>query len=198
MGQVVFYDNDILIWDKEAGEDSEKLPELLAAEYGTLFVVHRLDKPVRGLILYARNKASAAVLSRQVTDGGLEKEYMCKAYGHFDEPKGEMADLLFKDRASGKTFVVKRERKGVKQAKLLYEVIGEETNPEGDIISTVRIKLITGRSHQIRVQFGSRKHPLIGDGKYGSRIKGDIELKSVMLRFIHPADGKMREFRSEL
>lgn len=194
MGKVIFSDESFIIYDKNPGEDSEKLPQDLKSSYEELYVVHRLDKPVSGLICLARTKEAAAQISRQITEGVFEKEYRCYVTGHFDEPKGEMRDLLYKDKASGKTFIVKRERKGVKEAVLLYEVISEKTDDNGNIVSEVKVKLITGRSHQIRVQFAGRKHPLIGDGKYGSRVKGDLALRSVRLKFKHPKTGELLEF----
>ena len=194
MGKVVFSDKSFIIYDKEPGEDSEKLPQDLKSSFEELYVVHRLDKPVSGLICLARTKEAAAQISRQITEGVFEKEYRCLAFGHFDEPKGEMRDFLYKDKSSGKTFIVKRERKGVKEAALLYEVTGERLYDNGNIISEVKVKLITGRSHQIRVQFAGRKHPLIGDSKYGSRIKGELALRSVRLKFKHPETGEYVEF----
>ena len=164
MDKIIYEDNDILIYLKEAGEDSEKI-------FPDLHVVSRLDKPVAGLLLFAKNKKAAAFYS----DGtNLEKAYYALVAGSVDD-EGELTDLLIKDKRTNKVFVVNRERKGVKEAKLHYQRL-DTVNVESGEFSLVKVKLYTGRTHQIRVQFASRKHPLVGDGKYGSRVKGYIRL----------------------
>ena len=110
--------------------------------------------------------------------------------GHPREPAATLTDLLFRDASHNKSYVVKRMRKGVREARLSYEEVGRT-----EALSLVRVQLYTGRTHQIRVQFASRRHPLWGDGKYGSRVKGDIALQSARLRFIHPGTGKAIDFR---
>lgn len=157
---ILYSDNDIIVCIKPVGVDSEKeLPELLG---GTIYPIHRLDKNVGGVMVYARTKQSAAALSKAVQDGSMVKEYVAMVHGTPPE-SGDWTDLLWKDSAKNKVFVVKRERKGVKKARLEFRRL---TEGEG---SLVRIRLYTGRSHQIRVQFASRGFPLIGDHKYGSR-----------------------------
>ena len=113
-------------------------------------------------MVYARNKKSAAALSKVIADGQMVKEYVALVHGTPPE-EGDWEDLLFKDSRKNKVFVVKRQRTGVKAARLTYRLLqlGEK--------SLVRIRLYTGRSHQIRVQFASRGFPLVGDHKYGSR-----------------------------
>ena len=106
--------------------------------------------------------------------------------------EGVLRDYLFKDSRKGRVFPVSRPRKGVKEAVLEYRI--SASAPDGST-SLADITLHTGRTHQIRVQFASRRHPLWGDGKYGSRIKGDIALQSARLRFIHPDTGKVMDFR---
>ncbi len=118
------------------------------------------------------------------------KTYRAVIAGGPDEqlpPEGILRDYLFKDSRKGRVFPVKRPRKGVREAVLEYCIV--ETAPDGSL-SLAEITLHTGRTHQIRVQFASRKHPLYGDGKYGSRFKGDIALQSAGLRFVHPDTGK--------
>ena len=162
--EILFSDKDIAVCIKPIGVDSEKqLPELLAeALGGDFYTVHRLDKNVGGVMVYARSSRSAAELSSAIQNGKMIKEYFALVHGT-PEPCGVMEDLLFKDSAKNKVFVVKRERRGVKKAKLEYDVVrAGET-------SLVHIRLHTGRSHQIRVQFASRGYPLLGDRKYGAR-----------------------------
>ncbi|MBQ4639133.1 MAG: RNA pseudouridine synthase [Clostridia bacterium] len=137
-----------------------KLREMLGGE---IFTLHRLDKNVGGVMVYARTKAAAATLSRCIQEGSMVKEYVAWVHGTV-EKAGVMEDLLFKDSRSNKVFVVKKRRAGVKEAKLSYQLLKTEND-----LSLVRIRLFTGRSHQIRVQFASRKHPLLGDHKYGAR-----------------------------
>ena len=143
---------------KERGEDSEKIaPPGYAA-------LSRLDVPVPGIIAVADSGKRI-----RVTD----KKYYLVCQGRFEETEGVMEDLLFHDSRSNRTFPVKRMRKGVKEARLSYKVLSY--NEEKDI-SYVAVVLDTGRTHQIRTQFASRKHPLAGDGKYGSRIKCPVAL----------------------
>lgn len=187
---ILFSDENIIVCIKEAGVDSEhKLPELLSSQFGgEIFTVHRLDVNVGGVMVYARNKKSAASLSKAIQEGAMVKEYVAQVHG--TPPKsGCFEDLLFKDSRKNKVFVVKRMRKGVKPAKLEYVCL-KESDP-----SLVRIRLHTGRSHQIRVQFASRGYPLVGDRKYGSKS----ELNSPMLyscRLTFPYKGELACFES--
>ena len=135
------------------------LKEILGGE---IFPIHRLDKNVGGVMVYARTKSAAAALSRAVQDGKVVKEYVALVHGTPPE-SGDWEDFLFKDSRKNKVFVVKKERKGVKLARLEFDRLREGEQ------SLVHIRLHTGRSHQIRVQFSSRGFPLVGDHKYGSR-----------------------------
>ena len=138
-------------------------------EPSELWLVHRLDRVVGGLMVFARNKKSAAKLSELVATDGIGKEYIAVCEG--DAPSGELADLLFKDAKQGKSFVTDRQRAGVKSAKLISTPIAF-VNEASDKRSLVKVKLITGRYHQIRAQLSSRHASIVGDGKYGSRDKG--------------------------
>jgi 23S rRNA pseudouridine1911/1915/1917 synthase len=131
------------------------------------------------------------------------KEYRAVIAGAPDEalpPEGLLRDYLFKDSRKGRVFAVSRPRKGVREAVLEYAILGSAEVPaptpatEKQTYSLSSITLHTGRTHQIRVQFASRKHPLWGDGKYGSRAKGAIALQSARLRFNHPQTGEPMEF----
>lgn len=156
---------------KAAGEDSEHdLPEMLAEQNGDqatdYYVVHRLDQAVAGLLVLARNRVTAAELSRQLTENRLRKTYLCVVSGVPAPASGEMQDLLYQDKMKRKMFPVKRKRAGVKEASLTYRVL--ETQAP---LTLVEVELQTGRFHQIRCQFAARKLPLVGDGKYGSRVR---------------------------
>lgn len=162
--EILFSDKHIAVCIKPVGLDSEsEVPAALKeAQGGDIFPIHRLDKNVGGIMVYARTKQAAAQLSRAVQEGAMVKEYVAIVHGTPPET-GDWSDLLWKDSQKNKVFVVKRERKGVKKARLEFVRLsdGEE--------SLVRIRLHTGRSHQIRVQFSSRGFPLVGDHKYGAR-----------------------------
>ena len=163
---ILYSDNNIIVCIKPVGIDSEKqLPELLKTQLGgDIYTVHRLDLNVGGVMVYARKKQSAAQLSKIIQDGLMVKEYLATVHGVPPE-SGDWEDLLFKDSRKNKVFVVKRMRNGVKKARL------EFTRLSDGEYSKVHIRLHTGRSHQIRVQFASRGYPLVGDHKYGSKAK---------------------------
>ena len=162
--EILYSDKGIAVCIKPVGLDSEaEVPAALKEQLGgEIFPIHRLDKNVGGVMVYARTKQAAAALSKAVQEGTMVKEYVAMVHGTPPET-GDWSDLLFKDSSKNKVFVVKKERRGVKKARLEFTTLhaGEE--------SLVRIRLHTGRSHQIRVQFSSRGFPLVGDHKYGSR-----------------------------
>jgi 23S rRNA pseudouridine1911/1915/1917 synthase len=146
---------------------SMKLGEL--GERDALWLVHRLDRNVGGVMAFARSSESAAKLSREIADGIFEKEYLAVAEGRVES--GSMSDYLFKDSTKSKAFVVNGARKGAKLALLDCECL-ETAETESGELSLVRIKLKTGRFHQIRAQLSARGTPLVGDQKYGSRVRG--------------------------
>lgn len=162
--EILYSDKELVVCVKPVGLDSEsEVPtELTKTLGGDIFTLHRLDKNVGGVMVYARTKAAAAALSKAIQEGRLVKEYVAMVHGTPPE-RGDWEDLLWKDSKKNKVFVVKRMRGGVKKARLEFTRLtaGEE--------SLVRIRLHTGRSHQIRVQFASRGYPLVGDHKYGAR-----------------------------
>ena len=162
--EILYSDKNIIACIKPVGLDSEaEVPAALIESFGgEIFPIHRLDKNVAGVMVYARTKQSAAALSKAVQEGTMVKEYVAMVHGTPPE-NGDWEDLLWKDSKKNKVFVVKRQRGGVKKARLEFKrLTAGET-------SLVRIRLHTGRSHQIRVQFSSRGYPLVGDHKYGSR-----------------------------
>ena len=188
---ILYSDQEIVVCVKPVGLDSESevpaaLKELLGGE---VFTLHRLDKNVGGVMVYARTKAAAAALSKAIQEGRLVKEYVAMVHGTPPE-RGDWEDLLWKDSKKNKVFVVKRMRGGVKKARLEFTRLtaGEE--------SLVRIRLHTGRSHQIRVQFASRGYPLVGDHKYGARDSSPAPmLFSCKLSF--PYRGKTLQFEAK-
>ena len=219
---IVYEDAALAVVNKPAGLSSETgLPDALRALWGKpdayVGVVHRLDIGVSGLMVLAKTPKAAASLTRQITesqdayavlDGRAEpakhtpaapvfvKQYRAVLAGAPDESlpeAGTLRDYLFKDSRKGRVFPVKKPRKGVREAVLEYRIAATAQTENGPF-SLADITLHTGRTHQIRVQFASRKHPLWGDGKYGSRCKGAIALQSARLCFRHPATGEKMEF----
>ena len=183
--EILYSDKDITVCIKPVGLDSEtEVPQALKEQLGgEVFPLHRLDKNVGGVMVYARTKAAAAALSKAIQNGGMGKEYVAKVHGEPPE-NGVLTDLLFNDSRKNKVFVVKKARTGVKEAKLQYRHLGA---------GLVHVRLFTGRSHQIRVQFSSRGFPLIGDHKYGSRA----EVTAPMLfscRITFPFKGKTHRY----
>lgn len=153
------------------GEKETDLPVLLEHQlHKPVYPVHRLDQGVGGVMVFALTKQAAAHLSRQVQQHTMEKEYWAVVTGVPEEPQGTFHDFLYRDAVKRKAFVVKKVRRGVKEAVLHYQV--EKTVlQQKRRFSLIKIQLVTGRFHQIRVQFAYRHMPLVGDGKYGSRIK---------------------------
>ena len=185
--QILYSDNDIVVCVKPVGMDSEaEVPAALAnALGGTIFTLHRLDKNVGGVMVYARSKAAAAALSKAIQEGEMVQEYVAQVHGQPPE-EGDWMDLLWKDSGKNKVFVVKRERKGVKKARLIFRRIGE---------GLVHIRLYTGRSHQIRVQFASRGFPLLGDHKYGARDEQTAPFL-FSCRITFPLKGKVHRYEA--
>ena len=162
--EILYESRELAVCVKPVGLESQaQVPEELKRQLGgEFFPVHRLDQNVGGVMVYARTKGAAAALSRLIQENTMVKEYVAMVHGTPEET-GDWEDLLFKDSSKNKVFVVKRMRGGVKKARLEYRRL-----TQGET-SLVRIRLHTGRSHQIRVQFASRKFPLVGDHKYGSK-----------------------------
>ena len=188
--KILYADRGIVACIKPVGLDSEtEGPAALKAELGgEIFPIHRLDKNVGGIMVFARTKSAAAALSKAVQDGQMIKEYVAMVHGTPPE-SGDWEDFLFKDSRKNKAFAVKKERKGVKYARLEFNRL------QGGEQSLVHIRLHTGRSHQIRVQFSSRGFPLVGDHKYGSRDAATAPML-FSCRITLPWNGESRVFES--
>lgn len=202
--KVLFEDKFIIICEKpanvlsEPGDSGEDIVTLASEHvHRPCFLVHRLDRNTGGAMVLSKMQKATGKLSEAIQKREFEKEYIAVIKGVPEEEEGIFKDLLFKDSQKNKTFVVKRERKGVKEASLEYRVLATAEHPGHGKISLIRVKLHTGRTHQIRVQFASRKMPLLGDGKYGSRDNHcETALWSHRLAFKHPITGENIEVKS--
>lgn len=168
---ILHAERSFLVCRKPVGVECEhELPALLAEEMkckvDSLYCIHRLDRAVGGVMVWARTPKAAAELSRQVQEKALKKAYFAVCSGIPTPDTGEMRDLLFKDSVKQKSFAVSSSRRGVKEALLDYHVL-QDAVLNGSPAALVRVTLHTGRFHQIRCQFATRGHPLLGDGKYG-------------------------------
>ena len=207
---IVYESEDFALVNKPVGMDSEH-----ALGEG-FFPVHRLDKVASGLLLYAKNPCSAKKLSEALQKGKIKKRYHIIVESAGDTSKeddetlsvktnstkntgsseakrlpkeGSFSDYLYKDTKKQKMFPVKKLRKGVKEAVLHYQVLEER-----DGLALVDVELETGRFHQIRAQFSAHGFPLFGDGKYGSRQKGNVALHCYTLSFPDPKSGEELHF----
>ena len=196
--ELIYVDEDILVCLKPARvlstDEPGGVPDLAREALGNpeadVRTVHRLDRVVSGLMVLARNGKAASELSRQIRDNEFEKEYMAVVHGTPERETGTLRDLLGRDKARKMTFVAAEPAKGVQEAVLDYTVLGTAEN-----MSRVRIRLHTGRTHQIRVQFASRGLPLVGERKYSELdVPCEIALWSCRIGFTHPKTGEKMEF----
>lgn len=196
--EILYQDADIVVCIKPprvlSTDEPGGLPELLRQELGTddVRTVHRLDRVVSGVMVLARNAKAASELSRQIREDVFAKEYLAVLHGTPKE-KGKLTDLLYRDKARKMTMVTNESGKGVQEAVLHYQRLGTEAG-----MSKVRIQLVTGRTHQIRVQFASRGMPLVGERKY-AELNDDCEIAlwSYRIVFYHPKTGEWMTFSKE-
>ena len=206
--EIVFRDRSIIVCKKPAGVACESasgkntITEFVAdtltesGEPSPVYVglVHRLDQVTSGLMLLSADKRLTGKISEAIAGKEAKKEYLAVVHGKPDSESGQMRDLLFRDSSKNKSYVVKRERRGVREASLEYTLIDTKDSPIGQL-SLVKIKLGTGRTHQIRVQFSSRGMSLVGDGKYGALDNApSVALLSYRLSFDHPISKKPMTF----
>ena len=199
--EVLYLDEDILVCIKPprvlSTDEPGGVPELARQELGQpqadMRTVHRLDRVVSGVMVLARSAQAASELSRQIREGSFQKEYLAVIHGSPAQDQGQLRDLLYRDKARRMTMVAQEPGKGVQEALLDYQVLGRR---EG--LSLVKIRLHTGRTHQIRVQFASRGMPLVGERKYSTlEDECQIALWSHALGFVHPTTGKPMSIRKQ-
>ena len=195
--ELIYRDETLVVCIKPAGvrstDEPGGVPELVREALGDpkakVLTVHRLDQVVSGLMVLARTEAAASELSRQIRENEFEKEYLAVVHGQ-PEAQATLRDLLYRDKARRMTLVAAEPAKGVQEAVLDYRVLSRAAD-----MSRVKIRLHTGRTHQIRVQFSSRGYPLVGERKYSLLEDGcPIALWSHALGFRHPATGEKMTF----
>ena len=207
MINVIYEDNHIIVVEKPVNVPSQAdstgakdmltlVKEYIKEKYqkpGNVYVglVHRLDRPVGGIMVFAKTSKAASRLSESIRSKDFQKTYLAVVNGTFNgENISGLEDYLYKDEALNVSKVVSKEKHGAKLAKLTYEVLDEQEN-----LSLVKINLETGRHHQIRVQFANANHSLYGDQKYGIGPKGvQIALWAYRIVFKHPVKEQMMEF----
>ena len=202
--EIIYKEKSFVIVKKQSGVLSENtvgttpgMVDLLKEQLSCdVFPVHRLDREASGVMVYATDKKGAAKLSEAISQGKFRKEYLIVVHGVPIEEKGIMEDFLFKDSKKNKSFVVDRERKGVKKASLEYTLL-ETKEIDGKKFSLVSVKLHTGRTHQIRVQFSSRNMPVVGDTRYGSDKKTEMCLFSRSIGFENPYTKEQMTFECQ-
>lgn len=189
--QLLYRDRYLVVCEKPVGIPSESpgLPDLVGAGLHTkCYPVHRLDQGTGGVAVLALSAGSCEAMRNLFTAGLVRKEYLAVIENSPPESSGEYTDLLFHDSRKNKSFVVSRNRKGVRDALCSWNVM-ESIHDNDRILTLVHITLHTGRTHQIRVQFASRGYPLAGDRKYGSRVKADtVCLWASGISFPHPLE----------
>ena len=209
--KVIYEDNQIIVVEKEPNIPSQldktgdmdmltMVKSYIKEKYnkpGEVYIglVHRLDRPVGGVMVFARTSKAASRLSEQVRNKTLKKTYIATVDGEIQQGQGILEDYLYKDERHNMSKVVNKDKKNAKLAKLDYEVLNYDAKRG---LTVVKINLHTGRHHQIRVQFANFGHSLYGDQKYGVRGKGkQIRLWAYKLELEHPTKKEMMTFESE-
>lgn len=207
--QVVYEDNQIIVVIKPhnmpSQEDASNDEDLLSLvkkyvkekynKQGNVFIglVHRLDRPTGGLMVFARNSKSAARLSKQMQDGEFKKVYYCVVEGRIKYNSQRLENFLKKDEKRNIVAIAPRLEEGTKRAELIYKCL-----EKSDKRSLLEVEILTGRSHQIRVQLANIGYPLFGDKKYGKSVqKGNLALWAGRLEFAHPVTKQKMKFVAE-
>lgn len=221
--EIIFEDNGLIVCYKPAGlatqtkqigqkdVDSELKNHLRG---GYLAMIHRLDQPVEGLLVFAKTKEAAASLSKQLGNDEMNKTYLAVVYGQLSEKQGTLTNYLFKEAKGNVSRIADAKTPGAKYAELSYEVLAEDNDAlkakqvgtaiNETTISLVRVHLKTGRHHQIRLQFAGANHPLLGDNKYAGEevleLSKNLQIRNVALcaselHFLHPKTKKKMEFK---
>ena len=210
----IFYeDQELIVVKKPVGMESQEThsfsPDLVSEikkhihhlstkkEEPYVGVIHRLDKPVSGIMVYAKTKEAASLLSRQIKENQMQKMYMAVVCGKPVDNVDNFVDYLLKDTGKNMSRIVEKGISGAKRAELRYQVV--DTFKEEELLTLVKIWLITGRHHQIRVQFAGRGMPLWGDHRYNPKFAGQksIALSACELSFFHPKTKKTLTFQME-
>ena len=206
--KIIYEDNHIIVVEKKPNIPSQSdktgdidmltiVKDYIKEKYNKpgnvyLGLVHRLDRPVGGIMIFAKTSKAASRLSNQVREKIFKKEYLAVVDGKFEQKKGSLTDYLYKDERNNISKVVKKEKKNAKLANLDYEVLNYNNVTN---LSLVKINLHTGRHHQIRVQLANFNHSIFGDQKYGTRGQGkQIALWAYKLTIIHPITKEEMEF----
>lgn len=208
--KVIYEDNHIIVVEKKPNIPSQKdktedvdmltiIKQYIKEKYNKpgevyLALIHRLDRPVGGVMVFAKTSKAAARLSEEVRNRNLKKEYLVIVDGKMDRKEGTLENYLLKNEKTNTSKVVKEGTKNSKYAKLDYQVLkyNEEIN-----LSVLKINLHTGRHHQIRVQLANSGHSICGDQKYGTRGRGkQISLWAYRLSFTHPTTKEQLTFYS--
>ena len=211
MVKVIYEDNHLLVVEKPVnilsqGDDTNDkdmvnlLKNYVKEKYnkpGNVFIrlVHRLDRPVGGVMVFAKTSKAASRLSEQVRNKSFKKTYRAVIHGNMNKNKDNLKDYLYKNKRTNMVSVVNKNHKEAKNAELDYKTLQSKNN-----FSLVEIDLKTGRPHQIRVQFSSRNHPLFGDQRYGqnlNKVGQQIALWSYKLEITHPTTKEPMEFICE-
>lgn len=187
--QLLYQDDSLIVCEKPVGISSEStgIPDLLKNQLGyPVYPVHRLDQSTGGVCVLARSDTVCAEMQCLFKENLVLKEYLAVISGVPKTDSGSFFDYLYHDQKKNKTFVVDRMRKGEKEAMCEWNVL-HSVNLTEDTITLVRVRLYSGRTHQIRIQFASRKMPLVGDRRYGSRVRSSVPaLWSIRICFPHP------------
>ena len=194
--EILYQDERIVVAVKPAGvlstDEAGGMPSLLRQALGTdcIRTVHRLDAQTGGVMVFARSRMAASLLSQQVRERQFDKGYLAVVHGAPEPPSGDMRDLLGRDAARRVTYVADVPSADTREARLSYETLDT-----GAGLSLMRVRLHTGRTHQIRAQFASRGLPLWGDRKYGlPDHAAALALWAYRLRFTHPQTGREMTF----